>query len=107
MIRVDGFDFVRGYDQDAFIWSEDDGDVGDWQTLISQGITTAGTIYNNRLAAKAGRQVLGLQGPSTLGGGLQPIPGAAITEVRAESPKWLPWAIGGGIILVGFFLLRR
>lgn len=111
MIRVAvsgyGAGLVSGYG-DAYTWSEDDGDIGDWQSLLSQGIATAGTIYNNRLAAKSGRQLLGLQGSSSLAP-LQPVPGATVFQEPAPAPSipWVPIAIGGAILIGGFLFLRR
>jgi len=110
MIRVEGFGggLIQGFDQDAFSWSEDDGDVGDWQSLLSQSIATAGTIYNNRLAAKAGRQIIGLQGAASVQP-LQPIPGATVFQEPAPVTKtnWMPLVIGAVVIGAGFMLLRR
>lgn len=109
MIRVEGFGggLIQGFDQDAFTWSDDDGDVGDWQSLLSQSISTVGTIYNNRLAAKAGRQIIGLQGAASVQP-LQPIPGATVFQDPAP-PKtnWMPLIVGAVVIGAGFMLLRR
>lgn len=77
MIRVEGF-AVDGYEDD--LWSEDDGDVGDWQSLLSQGIATVGTIVNNRYASKvAAKQVVGLQGGQVVSPtNWQQVPGATV-----------------------------
>lgn len=97
MIRVEGF-AVDGYADD--FWTEDDGDVGDWQSLLSQGIATVGTIVNNRYAARAAAKgVIGLGGAQTVSTtAWQPVPGASVFP-PAPAPQ------GAGMGKMGYILL--
>lgn len=108
MIRVEGF-AVDGYDDD--LWSEDDGDVGDWQSLLSQGIATVGTIVNNRYASKvAAKQVVGLSGGQVVSPtNWQQVPGASVFQQPAPqpSPKGMGMMLMAAAGVAILFLIKR
>lgn len=112
MLRIEGLT-VDGLDYSP-AWSEDDGDVGDWQSLLSQGIATVGSIINNREAAKASKRVVGLQGGASMSPiAWQAVPGTQTFQppppVRAASSQVSPnmLMLGAVVLVGGLFLLRR
>lgn len=50
MLTVEGLELVEGEEYT-------EGDVGDWTSLLSQAIGTAGSAYSNRLAAKTAQRL--------------------------------------------------
>jgi hypothetical protein len=108
---VDGFTIDGDYD--------DDDDVGNWQSLLSQAIATGGALYDNRQRVKAARRaqssgVANVQ-PGTIAPQWTPIPTGTVfqspspsqpigTQTASRMPAWL---LPVGLGVVGVFLLRN